>query len=66
MKNSHIFERMNNPKVVKGYLHTILYSEYDIATELYNNITVEALDHPRYQAIKDAYDNRQNVERNKK
>lgn len=65
MKDSHIYERMNNPKVVKGYLNTILNQELWIAQALYGNITLEANDHPRYPAVHDAYQNRMNRENNK-
>ena len=65
MKDSHIYQRMDNPKVVKGYLNTILHEELYIAKALFANITLEANDHVRYPAIVDAYTNRINREENK-
>jgi hypothetical protein len=65
MKDSHIYQRMNNPKVVKGYLNTILHKDFFTAKTLFGNITLAANDHPRYQAIVDAYQNRVNRENNK-
>lgn len=65
MKDSHIYQRMNNPKVVKGYLNTILHKDLQLAQQLFGNITLVASDHPRYPAIVDAYQNRLNRENNK-
>jgi len=65
MKDSEIYQRMNNPKVVQGYLKTILHGDLDIAKNIYGNITLVANDHPRYEAIKVAYENRMNRENNK-
>jgi len=58
MKDSHIYNRMNNPNVIKTYLHMI--NTLDIANVkfLVGNITLEASDHVRYPAIMEAYTNR--------
>ena len=61
MKDSHIYQRMSNPSVVKTYVHMLNTSDMATATELYNNITVNANDHPRYTVIKEAYEARLNA-----
>jgi len=58
MKDSHIYQRMSNPTVIKTYVHMINTYEMDTVTELYNNITKQANDHPRYNAIVEAYNAR--------
>jgi len=49
---------MSNPTVIKTYVHMINTYEMDTVTELYNNITKQANDHPRYNAIVEAYNAR--------
>lgn len=58
MKDSHIYERMSNPNVVKTYIHMINTYELETVHDLFNNITNQANDHPRYTAILEAYNNR--------
>ena len=55
MKDSHIYSRMSNPTVIKTYLNLLKTLEYVQAKELFDNITREAVDHPRYQVIHDTY-----------
>lgn len=58
MKDSHIYQRMSNPSVIKTYVHMINTYEMDTVTELYNNITKQADNHPRYNVIVEAYNAR--------
>lgn len=58
MKDSHIYQRMTNPSVVKTYIHMINTYELETVHDLFNNITKQADDHPRYTAILEAYNNR--------
>lgn len=65
MKDSHIYQRMNNPMVMKTYTNMIRNYEMDIVNDLYNNITKNASDHPRYSAIVEAYEARKAIENTK-
>jgi hypothetical protein len=58
MKDSHIYQRMSNPSVIKTYVHMINTYSLDTVVELYNNITAQADDHPRYDIIKQSYEAR--------
>ena len=58
MKDTHIYNRMSNPNVVKTYLHLLKTMDYVSATDLYNNIKLEANDHPRFSAIEEVYNDR--------
>ena len=62
MKDSHLYKRMSNPSAVKVYLQMIRTYEMDTVHDLYNNLTKEASDHPRYPVIKETYDERVNKE----
>lgn len=58
MKDSHIYNRMNDTKVVKVYLNMIRENALQDVKHLVGNITLEASDHPRYPAIMTAYEQR--------
>lgn len=58
MKDSHIYQRMNNTQVMKVYMNMIKTYEEDIVKNLFANITKEASDHPKYSNIKAAYEER--------
>lgn len=58
MKDSHIYQRMNNTQVMKVYMNMIKTYEEDIVKDLFANITKEASDHPKYSNIKAAYEQR--------
>lgn len=58
MKDSHIYQRMNNTQVMKVYMNMIKTYEEDIVKDLFANITKEANDHPKYSNLKAAYDER--------
>ena len=66
MKDSHLYQRMSNPSAVKVYMNMIQFYELDIVHELYNNLQKNADDHPRFPAIKEAYEARLASENNKK
>lgn len=55
MKDSHIYSRMSNPTVIKTYMNMLKTLEYVQAKELFDNITNQAHDHPKYQIIYDTY-----------
>lgn len=55
MKGSHIYERMNNPNVLKTYVGMINFLDLNTVKALVGNITLEANDHPRYSIIMEAY-----------
>jgi hypothetical protein len=52
---------MSNPSVVKTYVHMLNTSDMATVTELYNNVTMNANNHPRYTVIKEAYEARLNA-----
>jgi len=58
MKGTHLYERMNNSKVLTCYMNMINNSVEATAMELFANLTKEASDHPKYINIKLAYDKR--------
>lgn len=62
MKDSHIYSRMSNPIVIKTYLNMLKTLDFNQAKELFDNITREAVDHPRYQVIHDTYMERTNAD----
>lgn len=66
MKGTHIYERMSNPNVVKTYMNMIKTNDIELVKVLVGNITMEAGDHPKYPVIYAAYEDRLNVESNKK
>lgn len=47
--------RMNNPQVVKGFIHTIKTAEPEIAKICYGNLVLQVSEHPRFIAIQQAY-----------
>lgn len=58
MKDTHLYQRMTSPQAVKVFLHMIKNDNEHVVKELYDNITREASDHPRYPAIQEAYKQR--------
>lgn len=58
MKDTHIYQRMSNPQVMKTYLNMINTYELDTVKQLFENITKDAHDHPRYNVLKSAYEAR--------
>ena len=61
MIDSHIYQRMSKPLIMKGYLRMINDEDFETATALYNNITREADDHPNYAIIHETYMSRKNA-----
>lgn len=55
MKDSHIYKRMNEPRIYKGYVRMIRESSIDVAKALLDNITTHASDHPKYQTLIEIY-----------
>jgi len=49
---------MNNTKILGIFMNMIKNNEEHVAKQLFANITKEAGDHPRYDVIKAAYDER--------
>ena len=58
MNNSHIFQRMNDPRIVKGYLKMLRECDLETAKILYMRIQNEASDHIRFTDIKAIYEHR--------
>lgn len=58
MKDTHIYQRMNNTQVMKGYINIIKTYEDDVVKQLFANITKDASDHPHYNSLKAAYEQR--------
>ena len=58
MRGTHLYERMNNTKILGIFMNMIKNNEEHVAKQLFANITKEAGDHPRYDVIKAAYDER--------
>lgn len=58
MKDSHLYERLSNLQGFKSLFHIIRNGDENLATEVYENVTLEANDHPKYNAIKAAYEHR--------
>lgn len=60
MKDSHIYSRMNNPKVINAYLKILADGEIQDAKNLFANIILEANDHPRFSQLETVYNERFN------
>jgi hypothetical protein len=63
MKDSHIYIRMNDPKVVKTYIKMIRELDIDTVNKLFDNIKEQANDHYRFSDIQAIYNDR--LEHNK-
>ena len=55
---THLYERLNNNNVAKVLLRMIENSELNVAKELFDNITEQAKNHPRYPNLLQAYQKR--------
>lgn len=55
MKDTHLYQRLNNLNAVKTFMNMIKTGEKQIADELFANLTKDANDHPKYDNIKAAY-----------
>ena len=55
MKDSHIYSRMSNPTVIKTYLNMLKTLDFNQAKELFDNITKDAHDHPKYKMLEQTY-----------
>ena len=55
MKDTHIYNRMNNPTVMRTYINLLKTLDVDSALELYNNIKSQAVDHPKFSVIEEVY-----------
>ena len=62
MKDSHLYNRLSNPTAVKVMLFMIRNDDIKIVHELYNNLEREANDHPGFNIIKNAYEQRVNTQ----
>lgn len=58
MRGTHLYDRLSNPTVVKVYMNMINNNDLENVKYLIGNITLEANDHPRYNALLEAYNNR--------
>lgn len=58
MKNKEIYQRLNNPNVVKVYANMIKTSPENVVRELRTNITEHADDHPKYQMLENMFKER--------
>ncbi len=58
MKDSHLYKRMNDYFAMKSLVAMIESHDLPTVVQLYNNITEQASDHPKYQAIVQAYKKR--------
>lgn len=58
MKDSHLYKRMNDYFAMKSLVGMIETSDLPTVVQLYNNITEQASDHPKYPAIAQAYNKR--------
>lgn len=58
MKDSHIYNRMNDKDVINYYLDVIATQPLDNVKFLVGNITLEADDHKYYPTIVRAYQKR--------
>jgi hypothetical protein len=59
-RDMYLFERLNNPQVVKNLIHAIKTNEEVMAQATYANIALQCSDHPRFIAIHNAYKERFN------
>lgn len=57
-KDTHIYQRMNDPRIVKGYLKMLRESDIDIANKFFLRIKNDASDHPRFTDIRNIYEHR--------
>jgi hypothetical protein len=58
MKDSHLYKRMSDYFAMKSLVGMIETCDVPTVVQLYNNITEQASDHPKYQAIVQAYNKR--------
>ena len=58
MKDTHMYMRLSNYSSFRSLLNVINTENMDVVEQVYENITTHANDHPKYVAIKDAYDKR--------
>lgn len=65
MKDSHLYKRLDNNYSFRSIVTTIAKHDFDVVTEMFNNLTNEAYDHPRYNHIKSLYEERVKNERSK-
>ena len=57
-KDTHIYQRMNDPRIVKGYIKMLRESDIDTANKLFLRIKNEASDHYRFNDIQAIYQDR--------
>lgn len=62
MKDSHLYNRLSNPTAVKVIMHMIRNDDIKTVHELYSNLLKEANDHPGFNNIKNAYEQRVNTQ----
>ena len=60
MKDSHLYQRLDNINAFKVYCTMFRTYELETVKEIYDNLTIQASDHPKYQTLKDIYEARLN------
>lgn len=55
MKSKEIYQRLNNPNVVKVYVNMIKTSPENVVRELRANITEHADDHPKFEMLEQLF-----------
>lgn len=58
MKDTHLYARMSQYNSFRSLVNVMNTESLSVITEVYNNITKEASDHPKYSVIKEIYDKR--------
>lgn len=55
MKQNEIYQRLNNPNVVKVYVNMIKTSPESVVRELRKNIELQASEHPKYEMLENLF-----------
>ena len=55
MKNTDLYQRMNNTHVLRTYVHMIKNSDIDTVIKLRENLLEHANDHPAYQRLDEMF-----------
>lgn len=58
MKDTHLYQRLSNNVTYRSLYNFIRTQPLDIAGEAMLNITRDASDHPKYNSIKQLYEQR--------
>jgi len=58
MKDSHFYKRLDDQTGFKALVNMLKNQPLNIAEQVFENITTEAEDHPKYEQIKQVWEQR--------